>query len=491
MPILPLKLPPGVYKNGTDYQAKGRWADADLVRWHEGAMRPIGGWRQHTTATITGKARAMLAWADNSGDRKIAIGTASKLYALGETTTLYDITPTGLVAGSVDSFKATGYGSQLYGHDNYGTTRPDTAAYTPATIWTLDTWGENLVGCSTADGKLYEWSLSFSTVAAPITNAPTSCNGVLVTDERFLFALGASGNNRQISWSDQEDSTTWNAAATNQAGSIQLTTNGAIETAVRVRGQVLILTTTDAHTATYTGPPYVYAFQKIGNSCGIIGPKALVSVDTFAVWIGKKSFFHYDGYIHTLDSDVADFVFNDINEDQRVKVFGFANHQFHEVWWIYPSGSSVECDSYVTWNWLENHWTVGKLDRTAGIDRTVFRSPFLAATDGYIYEHETGFTYDSRTPYAESGPMQIGDGDTVTSVTGLIPDEKTLGDVQARFKTRFHPTSEEREYGPYSMSNPTSFRLTGRQVKIRVESARNADWRVGELRLRGVQGGQR
>jgi len=491
MPILPLKIPPGVYKNGTEYQARGRWADADLVRWHEGAMRPIGGWRQHTTTTITGKARGMLAWADNSGDRKVGIGTASKLYVMGGDATIYDITPTSFTTGNVDAFNATGYGSQLYNKHNYGTTRPDTSTYTPATTWSIDNWGENLVACSSKDGKLYEWALSFTTPAAAITNAPTSCAGLVVTSERFLMALGASGNNRLVKWSDQESATVWAAAATNQAGDIELITDGAIETAVRVRGQTLILTTTDAHAATYTGPPYVYAFEKVGSSCGIIGPKAIISVDTFVVWMGKKSFFMYDGYVKPLESEVADFVFTDINEDQRSKVYGVINNQFSEVWWFYPADESLECDSYVSWNWTENHWNVGKLDRTAGVDRTVFRSPFFAGTDGYIHEHETGFTYDSRTPYAESGPMQIGDGDTVTSITGLIPDEKTLGDVQARFKTRFHPTDTERDYGPFTMKNPTSFRLTGRQITIKVESARNTDWRVGEMRVQAVSGGQR
>jgi hypothetical protein len=491
MPILPIKIPPGVYKNGTEYQSKGRWSDADLVRWYEGAMRPIGGWRQHTTTTFSDKARAMLAWGDNSGDRKMAIGTASNLYVMGEDNTMYNITPTGLATGSVDAFKATGYGSQMYGKHNYGTTRPDTATYQPATTWALDNWGENLVACSTSDGKIYEWSLVFATAAAVVANAPINNQAIVVTSERFLFALGAGGNNRKIQWSDQEDNTTWTPSATNQAGDIDLITDGAIQCGTRVRGQTLILTSTDAHAATYQGAPYVYGFEKVGSACGVIGPKAVVSADNFAVWMGKKSFFYYDGYVKALESDVADFIFNDLNEDQRSKVYGVLNNQFSEAWWFYPSDGSIECDSYVSWNWLENHWNVGKLDRTAGVDRTIFRSPLFAGTDSYIHEHETGFTYDSRTPYAESGPLEISNGENVMNVTGMIPDENTLGDVEAKFKTRFHPTDTEREYGPFTMTNPTSVRFTGRQVKMRVQSVRNTDWRVGEMRLEGKVGGRR
>jgi hypothetical protein len=42
--LVPLTLPPGVVRPGTAFKAKGRWYDAHLVRWHEGAMRPVGGW---------------------------------------------------------------------------------------------------------------------------------------------------------------------------------------------------------------------------------------------------------------------------------------------------------------------------------------------------------------------------------------------------------------------------------------------------------------
>jgi len=73
----------------------------------------------------------------------------------------------------------------------------------------------------------------------------------------------------------------------------------------------------------------------------------------------------------------------------------------------------------------------------------------------------------------------------------MIPDEKTQGDVQAIFKTRFYPNDTERSYGPYSMSNPTSLRFTGRQVRIRVEGERLANWRVGVNRLDIIPGGRR
>ena len=51
MALIPLKIPPGVYRNGTEYQSAGRWYDANLVRWYENTLRPIGGWRKKSNRT--------------------------------------------------------------------------------------------------------------------------------------------------------------------------------------------------------------------------------------------------------------------------------------------------------------------------------------------------------------------------------------------------------------------------------------------------------
>jgi hypothetical protein len=45
MPFVPLKLPSGIFRPGTQYDARGRWYDSNLVRWADNAMQAIGGWR--------------------------------------------------------------------------------------------------------------------------------------------------------------------------------------------------------------------------------------------------------------------------------------------------------------------------------------------------------------------------------------------------------------------------------------------------------------
>ena len=493
MALIDLKIPAGVYRNGTDLQSLGRWRDANLVRWHDGVMRPVGGWRTRSDDAGNASLRGMITWSDNSSDRWIASGSYNKLYIWDAGGTLSDITPTGLTAGREDAVAFTGYGGGFFGYYGYGVARPDTVRIQPATSWHLQSWGENLLACNEDDGKIYEWALDPATIAAQVSNAPVDNRSIVVTAERFLFALGAGGNPRLVQWSDREDNTSWTPSATNEAGDLELNTSGQIMAGVTVRGQTLILTSRDAHVANYIGPPYVYGIERVGTSCGLGAAQAYAVVDTGAYWMGVNAFYTYQGGgVQELPSDVSDYVFNDINKAQVSKAFATSNSMFGEIWWFYPSAQSTENDRYVVYNYVENTWYIGDLSRTAGADRGAFRQPMMASPSDYkVYEHEIGFDYGTLTPFAETGPFMLGAGDQVMSVTEMLPDEKTQGDVSATFKTRFYPNGTEREYGPYSMSNPTSMRFTGRQIRMRVEGERLADWRVGVNRVDAVAGGRR
>jgi len=169
MALVPLQLPAGQYRNGTDLQSQGRWRDGSLVRWHEGAMMPVGGWRQRGSVDIDGVVRGMISWRDNSQSRYLALGTHSKLYVMEEDNDVFDITPAGFTSGRVDASVNSGYGGGLYGQETYGSPRQDATTLLDPTTWSLDTWGEYLVGCSTDDGKLYEWQLDTATAAAAET----------------------------------------------------------------------------------------------------------------------------------------------------------------------------------------------------------------------------------------------------------------------------------------------------------------------------------
>lgn len=492
MALIPLEIPPGLYANGTDMDGAGRWIDGNLVRWRDASLRPVGGWTQRVDTSAPTAPRAMKVWQDNSGDRWLVLGTSSKLYAVSGANVVSDITPAGFTAGIEDAAVNIGYGGGFYGVGFYGTPREDSGVYSEATTWALDTWGEYLVGCTPDDGIIYEWRLVGATPAAQVANAPVDNLSLMVTQERFLFALGAGGNPRLVQWCDREDNTLWTPAATNEAGDIELQTSGQVMLGIRARGQALILTDVDAHTATYNGPPFVYSFEKVGSACGAISRKCAAATDAGVFWMGQKGFFGFDGATVTeLPCDIHDKIFSDINPAQASKVWACEQSQNGEVWWFYCSEASNEINRYAAFDYKAGYWTFGTLSRTCGEDRGVFRNPLWADSAGIVYRHEDGYNYDGAAVYAETGPISLGVGDSVMKINELIPDEKTQGEVTATLKTRFHPNDVEREYGPYTMANPTCLRVTGRQVRLRIDGAGLTPWRVGTMRVDAFAGGRR
>jgi hypothetical protein len=492
MALIPLQLPPGQYRNGTDFEASNRWRDASLVRWLDGSLRPVGGWTSRKTSAFASAPRAMLTWLDNSSDSYLAGGTYNKLYYVNPSQTVYDITPSGLTAGNLNGALNVGFGGGFYGYTNYGRAPTSSGVYSEATTWSLDTWGEYLMACSSKDGKIYEWQLNTGVVAQVVANAPTGNKGLVVTEERFVFALGAGGNPRKIAWCDQENNTSWTPAATNQAGDFELQTVGQIMCGLRMRGRTLILTDNDAHVAQYSGAPFVYGFERVGTACGVASRRGAVAIDEGAFWMGQNGFFTFDGSVASeIPCEVSDYVFDDMNPSQITKVYAVHNSQHGEIWWFYPSGTSTENDRYVALDYKEGYWTTGELDRTAGVDQGVFKNPIWADASGNLYNQETGYTHGTTKPYAESGSISLGNGDSIMKVTQLIPDEKTQGQVEVTFKTRFHPNDTETSHGAFTLGNPTDVRFQGRQVRIKVQGTGNNNWRSGVMRIEANAGGRR
>jgi len=487
--LIDMSLPPGLQKNGTIRQAKGRWYMADKVRWTQGVVAPIGGWQARSASTVTGSARAIWTWVDNGAAKWIAIGTHSKLYVMKRDGSLFDITPVGLTVGRADASVAGGYGAGTYGSGLYGTPRLTTGLVQDATVWTLDNYGEDLIGCNADDGKIYLWdtSVGTGTVAAALTGAPTSNRACMMTEEGFVVALGAGGDPRVVQWSDKRGSTTWTPSATNESGSYTLQTSGRIMCGRRTRGAHLIFTDQDVHQGVYQGPPYVYGYQRVGEGCGIVSQAAAVASGNMVAWMGSAGFWVYDGYVRPLPSDCWDYVFSDFNQVQKSKVFAIHNPDFSEITWHYPSGGSTEVNRYVTWNTQDNTWWVGTMDRTCGIERGAFHVPIMVGTDGVVYEHETGNAMGGAQPYCETGPFEwpdaTGIGNRVYTVLLLRPDERTIGDVQATFYVRMSAEDTDTTYGPYTLTDRTMLRFTGREVRMRLTGVALSDWRVGAFQM--------
>jgi hypothetical protein len=298
---------------------------------------------------------------------------------------------------------------------------------------------------------------------------------------------------RRAYWATQETISDWVPSATNTAGSLDFATDGEFVCGKPTRGQTLLWTTRDLWTMTYIGGEFIYSIARVGDNCGIISKRAAVVIDTGAYWMGFGKFFIYDGFVKPIPCDVNDYVFLDFNTTTASTIFAIPNPRFGEVTWYYPATGAASPNRYVTYNYIEKHWVFGVLSRAAGVAvqaGAVNPVPVLIDANGNIYDHETG-SARSGSVFIESGPIELDAGDNVIRVQQIVPDDASLGDVSMSLYTSLFPDQSETLNGPYTLANPTSVRLTARQVRIRITEVLANAWQVGVVRLGGIRGGRR
>jgi len=209
-------------------------------------------------------------------------------------------------------------------------------------------------------------------------------------------------------------------------------------------------------------------------------------------WFGLDRFWAFNGVVEPLRCDVGDYVFGDINRGQVSKITAIHIGQFGEMWWFYPSASSVENDRYVIYNYREDHWNIGKLKRLSGVGRgETLQYPLMVCDDGNLYEHEVGQNRNGRQPYATSGPVELGSGENTYSIYTIIPDETNLGDVQVSFTTGDWTMSPDDIEGPFDLTDRTDVRFSARRVAVKYEADADKDFRVGIFRFEAKPGGRR
>lgn len=284
--------------------------------------------------------------------------------------------------------------------------------------------------------------------AIPVTSlagasaVPVIQNFLFVSDvSRFVFCFGTNDplsvspnaiDPMLIRWSDQESVVDWSPTATNQAGSIRLSHGTEIITAIQTRQEIVVWTDSTVYSLQYLGPPYVWGVQLLGDNISILGQNAVAQASGVVYWMGTDKFYSYDGRINTLNCDLRKYVYQDINLGQNQQVFGSTNEGFNEVWWFYCSASSTAINRYVVYNYLENTWYYGTMNRTAWLDSGLRDYPIaaypLTGTTGNVVNHEFGNDDNATgTPaaidaYISSSEFDIGDGNNFAFVWRMLPD---------------------------------------------------------------------
>jgi hypothetical protein len=273
------------------------------------------------------------------------------------------------------------------------------------------------------------------TSLAYASDVPVVVNFMMVSDiSRFTIAFGCNPigstdiDPMLVRWSDQESVVNWTPVVTNQAGGQRLSHGSEIVTAVQARQEIVVFTDTSVYAMQYLGPPYVWGFQLLGDNISIISPNAAIIASGVVYWMGVDKFYRYDGRTQTMRCDLRQYIYSDINMEQTNQFFCGTSEGFNEVWWFYCSASSDTIDRYVSYNYQEDIWTYGTMERTAWVDSGLNQYPVAATYSNNLVYHENGVDDNvSGTPvaidaYISSAQFDIGDGHAFGFVWRLIPD---------------------------------------------------------------------
>jgi protein involved in ribonucleotide reduction len=421
----------------------------------------------------------------------------------------------------------SGWGAGYWGRGTWSSAADISIPGSQLTLWSQDNFGEDLLA-NVRSGGVYYWDASagIGFRAVNITSisgqksAPVVANQILVSErDRHVLAFGCNPEFDSdglativqdplvIRFSSQESFTDWQTRADNTAGELRISSGSEIVAAVQTKQQVIVFTNMSVNAMQFIGPPYTFSLNEVSTNISILGQNAAIAVGDSVYWMGDGQFYVYDGNVRQVPCAVKEYVFSDFNRYQALKVVAGGNAAFGEVWWFYPAENSDNNDRYVVFNYEQNIWYYGTIDRTAWSENGVVGYPIAASPDGYLYYHEFGFNDGSTVPetalnaFIESSGIELGDGDSFMFANRLIPDltfrNSTATSPVATFtlKARNFPGGTFLQSGNENVTSTSVspiqlytdqvfIRIRGRSVAMRIESDQlNTAWRLGAPRI--------
>jgi len=423
----------------------------------------------------------------------------------GTATATFDIS-----IGPAFSTYGYGWGTSTWNTETWGTARSTSNVTLDGRDWSLDNFGENLIA-TVLNGATYQWSPTTDTLsgkASLVSGAPTTSKFSLVsTPDRHLILFGTektigTGSSQDpllLRFSSQEDITTYQPQAENTAGSLRIQDGSTIIGADKARGQILVWTDTSLHGLQFIGPPFTFGLNQLGKNCGLLGQHAAVVVRDVSYWMGQNAFFAYDGTVTKLPCTVDDYVFEALDLTQTDQIFAGVNTEFAEIIWFYVTNpdnvAQPQVNRCVVYNYLEQSWSIGSMNRTTWVDRGVFQNPLateyitdsianatptvIGLSDGVskYYRQEFGTDADGSAmqAYIQSGDFNIDEGgEQLMHIARYIPDFRNQsGELTVTWSFKNYPYGNVISQTSANVATTDikkDIRGRGRQANFRIES---------------------
>ena len=325
-----------------------------------------------------------------------------------------------------------GWGAGTWSRGAWGSGNP-TPVVNVQRDWFLQNFDNDLVA-NIRNGAIYYWQysggiatratlLSTTTISgvAP-ADVPTEAMQILVSqNDKHLLAFGCTpfgggaADPLLIRFATQDQPNVWTPLVTNSAGFLRVSRGSAIVCAVATRQEILVFTEGTLNSLQFLGTTDVFGLQELADNISILSPRAVVTVNNTAYWMGHDKFYAYGGRVETLPCTLRNHVFQNLNYEQADQIVSGTNEGWNEVWWFYPTADSNINNAYVIYNHLEKIWYYGTIDRTAWSDSSLREYP-QAITGTYVTGSISGTTLTITAVTA--GSLQVG---SVLDGTGVLP----------------------------------------------------------------------
>jgi len=245
------------------------------------------------------------------------------------------------------------------------------------------------------------------------------------------------------------------------------------------------------------GVNYYWTYDLVSSQTSVMSSSGIIEYDGIFYWAGVDRFLAYNGVVQEIENHVnQNYFFDNINLQQRQKVWATKVPRYGEIWWFYPKGSATECTDAVIYNIREKTWydagQAAGARRSAGVFSEIFPKPIWAGNEANttgkytLWQHESGVdqvyltTVNAIRSYFETNNLgflgglvgtssQPGDN-LWTRIERVEPDFTQVGDMTV--------TVTGQGYADDVVINSTAFPFSQTTLKIDMREQRR------EMRLR-------
>ena len=267
-----------------------------------------------------------------------------------------------------------------------------------------------------------------------------SISGGLVMLHPYLFVYGNYGLIKNCSAGNFND---WTSADSNETS----VSTGKVIRGLPLRGGTtspagLFWTTDSVVRVSYSpssvgGVSFFWRYDLLTSQSSIMSSQCIVEYDGIFFWCGVDRFLMYNGVVQEVpNTQNLNWFFDNVNFNQRQKVWCTKVPRWGEIWWFYPRGDATECTDAIIYNVRDKCWyDAGEAlgaRRSAGTFSEVFRFPVWGGTEQNstglytLWQHETGTNqiYLNTVSAIDS----FFETPTLGAMTGLVGSNQGAGD---------------------------------------------------------------